>query len=195
LQKLTIQALVSVVVVFTIFFLLGFTKLSELQVPQSAVLKNLEPAEVWELFEDISRVPRESQKEEKIRTWIQNWANKHSISWKEDTAGNLLLSQQASVRFENYPGIILQAHLDMVALKSPGSLHNFENNPIPLQVVDNEYVTADGTTLGADNGIGIAIALAILVNSTSPHGPIEVLLTVDEEKGLSGKPSKRLWVN
>ncbi|MHA2294086.1 MAG: beta-Ala-His dipeptidase [Candidatus Hodarchaeales archaeon] len=186
MQKLTIQAIVSVVVVFTIFFLLGFAKLIELQVHQSAVLENLDPAEVWELFEEISHVPRESQKEEKIRTWIQNWANKHSISWKEDTAGNLLLSQQASVGFENYPGIILQAHLDMVALKSPESSHDFENDPIPLQVVNNEYVTADGTTLGADNGIGIAIALATLVNSTFHHGPIEVLLTVDEEKGLSG---------
>jgi len=150
------------------------------------VLTDLEPHEVWKIFEDISRVPRLSQKEEKIRDWVKNWAEYNSISWKEDAAGNLLLSKRASSGYEHCSGIILQAHMDMVGQKEPGIAHDFENDPISLEIVNNEYVTAKGTTLGADNGVGMAITLATLTDSSLLHGQIEVLLTVDEETGLTG---------
>ncbi|MFX0181861.1 MAG: beta-Ala-His dipeptidase [Candidatus Hodarchaeota archaeon] len=150
------------------------------------VLSDLEPHEVWNIFEDISRVPRLSQKEEKIRDWVKNWADYNSISWKEDGVGNLLLSKQASAGYGHLPGIILQAHMDMVGQKEPDSSHNFENDPISLEIVNNEYIIAKGTTLGADNGIGMAIALATLTDPSLLHGPLEVLLTVDEESGLTG---------
>ncbi len=149
------------------------------------ILRNLEPQIVWNLFEEISQIPRESKKEEKIRKWIKNWAQNRQMMFKEDPTGNLLLSAYASNGCENHPGVILQAHLDMVAQKTPESSHDFDNDPIPLVIVE-DYVTADGTTLGADNGIGIAIALAAISDPNLKHGPIDVLLTVDEETGLTG---------
>ncbi len=152
---------------------------------EKRVLGELEPHIVWNLFEDISQIPRESKKEEKIRVWIKNWAQKHQISYEEDSTGNLLLKVKASKGGEEYPGVILQAHLDMVAQKVPESSHDFDNDPIPLKIVD-DYVTADGTTLGADNGIGVAMALAAISNPLLKHGPIDVILTVDEETGLTG---------
>ena len=152
---------------------------------ESKVLKGLEPKIVWELFEEISRIPRESKKEEKIRDWVKAWANIYNIPAKEDKVGNILLTKEASKGCEHYPGIILQAHLDMVAQKEPSSDHDFDNDPIPLKIVNN-YVTAEGTTLGADNGIGIAMCLSALIDPHLKHGPIEVLLTVDEETGLTG---------
>ncbi len=148
-------------------------------------LNGLEPAIIWNLFENISNIPRKSKQEEKIRDWVKNWANSYSIQWKEDKIGNLLLPQIASPGCESYPGVVIQAHLDMVAQKTPNSSHNFDNDPIPLQIID-DYVTADGTTLGSDNGIGMAMALATLIDDSFKHGPIEVLLTVDEEAGLTG---------
>ncbi|MHA1974891.1 MAG: aminoacyl-histidine dipeptidase [Candidatus Hodarchaeales archaeon] len=149
------------------------------------ILKNLEPKLVWEIFEDISRVPRPSKKEAKIREWIKGWAKRNNLPVFEDQVGNILLRQDASKGYEKYPGIVLQGHVDMVCQKSPESNHDFNNDPIPLKIVD-DYVTAEGTTLGADNGIGVAMALAVLVDETVQHGPIDVLLTVDEETGLTG---------
>ncbi|UCG01228.1 MAG: beta-Ala-His dipeptidase [Candidatus Heimdallarchaeota archaeon] len=152
---------------------------------EKRILEKLEPQIVWRMFEDISRIPRESKKEEKIRAWVKAWADKHQISWEEDSIGNLLLSVAASKGYENYPGIILQGHLDMVAQKIPESSHDFDNDPIPIKIED-DYVTAEGTTLGADNGIGVAMALTAISDPDLNHGPIDVLLTVDEETGLTG---------
>ncbi len=149
------------------------------------ILNGLEPKIIWELFEEISRIPRESKKEEKIRAWVKAWANKHKVPIKEDEVGNILLTKEASRGCEHYPGVILQAHLDMVAQKEPSCDHDFDNDPIPLKIVD-DYVTAEGTTLGADNGIGIAMCLAAMIDPYLENGPIEVLLTVDEETGLTG---------
>ncbi len=151
----------------------------------SRILKGLKPKIIWELFEEISRIPRESKKEEKIRAWIKAWANIYNVPVKEDKIGNILLTKDASEGCEHYPGVILQAHLDMVAQKEPSCDHDFDNDPIPLKIVD-DYVTAEGTTLGADNGIGIAMCLGALIDPHLKHGPIEVLLTVDEETGLTG---------
>ncbi len=148
-------------------------------------LLELEPSIVWTFFEQISKIPRQSKNEEKIRNWVKNWAETNSILWKEDETGNILLTGKATEGFEYTPGVILQAHLDMVAQKTPESSHDFEKDPIPIQIID-DYVTSDGTTLGADNGIGLAITLATLIDDSFKHGPIEVLLTVDEETGLTG---------
>jgi dipeptidase D len=128
-------------------------------------LKDLEPSIVWNLFGEISKIPRQSKKEDKIRNWVKRWADKNSITWKEDETGNLLLTQDAIQGCEMYPGIILQAHLDMVAQKTPDSTHNFDIDPIAIQIV-KDHVTAEGTTLGSDNGIGIAMALASLVDDS-----------------------------
>ena len=152
---------------------------------EKRVLGKLKPQIVWNIFEDISQIPRESKKEEKIREWVKKWADKHQISWMEDSVGNLLLSVEASGEGVKFPGIILQGHLDMVAQKSPESSHDFDNDPIPIKI-EEDFVTAEGTTLGADNGIGVAIALAAIEDPSLKHGPIDVLLTVDEETGLTG---------
>lgn len=149
------------------------------------MLEGLQPKIVWNLFEKISHVPRESKKEEKIRDWIKSWAEHQNIIYSEDDAGNLLLSQPGSSECDHFSGVILQAHMDMVAQKLPESSHDFNHDPIPLKIIEN-YVTADGTTLGADNGIGLAICLAALVDPDLQHGPLDVLLTVDEETGFTG---------
>ena len=151
---------------------------------QSA-LDGLEPKIIFEIFSQISKIPRESKHEEKIRAWVKEFSTKNKIEYKEDSVGNLLLYGQASAGCEDYPGVILQGHLDMVAQKEPSSKHDFAKDPIPI-LVEEDYITADGTTLGADNGIGVAMALAALIDPTLKHGPLEVLLTVDEETGLTG---------
>ena len=153
------------------------------------VLANLEPKTVWDLFEQISEVSRPSKKEEKIRAWIRHWAMDRGIEFKEDSVGNILLSVPANEGCEDFPTLILQAHMDMVCQKVPESPHNFEKDPIPLKIEEDSmgsYVTADGTTLGADNGIGMAMGLAAITMPGLKHGPLEVLLTVDEETGMTG---------
>jgi len=151
---------------------------------QSA-LNGLVPEIVFGIFSQISKIPRESKHEEKIRSWVKEFATDNNVDYKEDSVGNLLLYGQASAGCEDYPGIILQGHLDMVAQKVLSSNHDFSRDPIPI-IVEKDYITADGTTLGADNGIGVAMALAALIDPTLKHGPLEVLLTVDEETGLTG---------
>jgi len=148
-------------------------------------LDGLEPKIIWNLFNQISKIPRMSKHEEKIRSWVKDWAKGKKIDFKEDSVGNILLYGKATAGCEEYPGIILQGHLDMVAQKNPSSNHNFDTDPIPI-LIENDYVTADNTTLGADNGIGVAMALAALIDPTLQHGPLEVLLTIDEETGLTG---------
>jgi dipeptidase D len=148
-------------------------------------LGGLEPRIVWTLFEQITRIPRCSGKEEKIRGWVLEWADARAIDRRQDAAGNLLLRSPASPGCEGLPTLILQAHLDMVCAKATGSRVDFERDPIPVYV-DDGWVRARGTTLGADNGVGIALALAALSDPQLRHGPLEVLLTVDEEGGMKG---------
>jgi len=150
---------------------------------EKRVLDELEPKIVWDIFEDITRVPRPSKKEEKIRQWVKDWAKKHNISFKEDDTGNILLTKKATLGCEDYPTLVLQAHMDMVCQKNPDVEIDFENDPLTIKVV-NDYVTAEGTTLGADNGIGMAYGMAALLSKD--HGPLEVVFTVDEETGLTG---------
>ena len=160
------------------------------------VLENLEPKLVWEIFEEVvSKTPHESKKEgkirEKIKEWVKNRAEKEevSLSINEDAIGNIFIKLPASNGMESCQPVILQAHMDMVCETDRPEGFDFDNEPIPIRIQDNgEWVDADGTTLGADNGIGVAIALATLFDKSEDfkHGPLEILLTVDEETGLTG---------
>jgi dipeptidase D len=149
------------------------------------VLANLEPQLVWNIFEEITKIPRPSKKEEKIRSWVKKWAIKNKIAVKEDAVGNLLLSKKASPGKEKSPALVLQGHLDMVCQKTPDSKSDCETESLIVQT-NNEIVTAEGTSLGADNGIGMALGLAALIDEELEAGPLEVLLTVDEETGMTG---------
>ncbi|NHK30168.1 MAG: aminoacyl-histidine dipeptidase [Asgard group archaeon] len=150
------------------------------------LLSHLEPKIVWSIFEDITKVPRPSKKEEKIRKWIKNWAKENEIKTiKEDKVGNILLAIDASPECKKYPTLILQAHMDMVCQKELDVDIDFDNDPIEI-ILEDDIVKANRTSLGADNGIGMAFALAALIDEDLKHGPIEVLLTVDEETGLTG---------
>lgn len=147
-------------------------------------IKDLKPALVFDIFDQITQVPRPSKKEGKIRQFLLDFAEKHGIAAKTDPIGNVVMTKPATPGKEQAPTVILQAHMDMVCESNDKSF-DFENNPIKT-IVDGEWLHADGTTLGADNGIGMAAALAVLVDDKLVHGPIECLFTVDEETGLTG---------
>lgn len=147
--------------------------------------KDLKPAVVFHYFEEVCRVPRPSKKEEKIRAYLLDFARKHDLSVKTDEAGNVLIEKPASPGKENLKTVILQSHMDMVCEKNKDTQHNFDTDPIETYV-DGEWLRAKGTTLGADNGIGIATELAVLASDDITHGPIQCLFTVDEETGLTG---------
>jgi len=158
------------------------------------VLENLKPKIVWDIFEMISNTPRPSRHEEKIRNIIKNYileaGKTHKIDYKlfQDDVGNILIKKPATSGLESNPPILLQAHLDMVCETDKPEGFDFFNKGIPLRIQkNNEWVDADGTTLGADDGIGVAFAIAILVDtSIESHGSIEVLFTVNEEDGFDG---------
>jgi len=150
------------------------------------VLSNLEPKIVWGIFEEITRIPRCSGKEQKIQSWIKSWSKENGIDFKQDEVGNILLSREAVPGYEHLPTLTLQGHQDMVCEKTDESPHNFDTDPIPVKV-EGGKVAADGTSLGADNGIGVALGMALLIDpALKEHGKIEVLLTVEEETGLVG---------
>lgn len=150
------------------------------------VLGDLEPKNVWGIFEEITRIPRCSGKEQKIQSWIKKWSKGKGIDFKQDEVGNILLTRGAAQGYEDLPPLTLQGHQDMVCEKTDESPHNFDTDPIPIKVKGGT-VTADGTSLGADNGIGVAIGMALLADpALKRHGKIEVLLTVEEETGLVG---------
>jgi dipeptidase D len=147
-------------------------------------VKDLQPKEVFEIFDQITKIPRPSRKEEKIRKFILDFAKENGIEAHADKVGNVILRKPATPGYENAPTAILQGHMDMVCESDhPG--FDFENSPIET-IVDGEWVRANGTTLGADNGIGVAAALAILSDKTLVHGPLEALVTMDEETGMTG---------
>ena len=150
-----------------------------------SVVENLEPKLLWKQFDEIRKIPRCSKHEEKIREYIINFAKKQNLKTKVDKAGNVVIIKPASKGMENKPTVILQGHMDMVCEKNSNVDHDFTKDPIKLKI-DGDILTADGTTLGADDGIGVATALAILEDTSLKHGPIEGLFTVDEETGLTG---------
>jgi dipeptidase D len=154
-----------------------------------STLSQLKPSSLWQLFEKICSIPHPSKHEQKISLWIQSWATELGLSVKEDAIGNLFIKKPATLGMEDRQGIILQAHMDMVPQKNSDTEHNFQTDPIRPYIIsesDGDWVTAEGTTLGADNGVGLASALAVLASNDIAHGPIEVLVTIDEEAGMSG---------
>ena len=146
-------------------------------------IRDLKPALVWEIFDEITKVPRPSKKEEKIRQYLLDFAAKHNVPVKTDAIGNVVMSRAATPGHENAPVLILQGHMDMVC--ESNKPFDFENNPITT-IIDGDWVHADGTTLGADNGIGMAASLAVLIDPEIVCGPIEALFTMDEETGMTG---------
>ena len=140
---------------------------------------------VWEHFHAISQVPRPSGHEQQLKQHIIAVAREHGLLWKEDATGNLVVCKQATPGREHSPSVTLQGHLDMVAEKNDDSAHDFLKDPIRF-VQDGEWLKADGTTLGADNGIGVAAALAVLTSNDIEHGPLEALFTIEEETTMAG---------
>jgi dipeptidase D len=147
-------------------------------------LKHLEPERLWFRFSEICNVPRPSKKEEKIAAYLKSFAGKLKLECMEDDCGNVLIRKKASPGYENHKGVVLQSHMDMVCEKNSDIVHDFNKDPIRPRV-EGDWVKATGTTLGADDGIGIAVQLAIL-ESDITHGPLECLFTKDEETGLTG---------
>jgi len=148
-------------------------------------LKQLQPNRLWYYFNEICRIPRPSKREERIADFLIQFASNHHLSHQLDEAGNVILRKPATPGYENRQGVILQCHMDMVCEKNSGTLHDFDRDPIRPRV-DGEWIKAQETTLGADDGIGVAAALAILESNNIPHGPMEALFTMDEETGLTG---------
>ena len=145
----------------------------------------LNPEQVWRYFDEILKVPRPSKKEEKIVQYLLDFATKNNLQATMDEVGNVLIKKPAFPGKEKVPTVVLQTHMDMVCEKNSDKEFDFENDPIEA-IIGDEWVTANGTTLGADDGIGIAAQLALLSSENIKHGPIECLFTVDEETGLSG---------
>ena len=150
-----------------------------------AEITALEPRLVWEQFDAITRVPRPSKKEGKIIEYLVQFAEQHQIEYRKDAIGNVVMRKPATPGYEEHPTVVLQAHMDMVCEKNSDVDFDFEHDPIRTRI-DGDWVKAEGTTLGADCGIGMAAALAVLIDPAAEHGPVEALFTVDEETGLTG---------
>jgi len=146
---------------------------------------SMKPSAVWNQFYEISQIPRCSTKEEKILNYLKEFCKKNNLTYKQDKIQNICIKKPATPGMENKPGVVLQGHVDMVCEKNTGTVHDFSVDPINLLVTDG-WVTADGTTLGADNGIAVAMALAVMESKTIEHGPLEALFTIDEESALTG---------
>lgn len=149
------------------------------------VLNELNPAPLWNYFEEICSIPRISRNEGKIRKYLLDFAVKNNLSSREDPIGNILIIKEADPGFENIKTVVLQSHMDMVGEKNADHPHNWKTDPI-RPVIKDEWVSASGTTLGADDGIGIAAQMAILTDKSLKTGKIECLFTVDEESGMTG---------
>lgn len=147
--------------------------------------ENLQPASLWRYFSEINQIPRPSKHEEKISAYLQKFGKEHGFETLSDKLGNVLIRKPASKGYEQAPGVCLQAHMDMVCEKNNDKQFDFATDAIqPLR--DGGWIKADGTTLGADDGIGVAAILAIFADDAIQHGPLEGLFTVDEETGLTG---------
>jgi len=147
-------------------------------------VKDITP-QIWQYFEDICRIPRPSKQEEKICAYIRQFADNHQLTYQQDEAGNIVIEKPATYGMEHKPTVILQSHVDMVCEKDGSIVHDFNTDPID-HYIDGDWMKARGTTLGADDGIGIAAMLAVLSDTDIKHGRIEALFTVDEETGLTG---------
>lgn len=148
-------------------------------------IEKLEPRNVWRHFYALTQIPRPSKHEAAAIEYIRAFAEQQGLEYHIDEVGNIVIRKKATSDKEQVPGVILQGHIDMVPQKNSDVNHDFLKDPIQ-PYIDGEWVKAQGTTLGADNGIGVAVALSILEEKTLEHGPVEVLITVDEETGMTG---------
>ena len=148
-------------------------------------IKDLNPTIVWNNFYGLTQIPRPSKHEGKVQEYLLNWGLSRGLETFRDETGNIIIRKGATPGYENRRGVILQGHMDMVPQKTSDSNHNFLTDPI-VTLIDGDWVTADRTTLGADNGIGVALALSVLEDKNVKHGPVEVLVTYDEETGMTG---------
>ncbi len=149
------------------------------------VLKDLQPQILWKHFSELCAIPRPSKKEGKAAEFVKEFAIAQGLDYTMDATGNVIIRKPATPGMEGRPGVVLQAHLDMVPQKNSDVQHDFEKDPIEAYA-DGDWVKAKGTTLGADNGIGVAAALAVLESKDVAHGPLEALFTIDEETGMTG---------
>ena len=150
-----------------------------------SILSQLNPAPLWIYFEEICNIPRLSKNEGKIRQYLLDFAKKNNLESKEDEVGNILIVKPPSAGMENRKTVVLQSHMDMVGEKNADYPHDWTTDPI-IPAIKDGWVTATGTTLGADDGIGIASQMAILTDKNLKAGKIECLFTVDEESGMTG---------
>ena len=148
-------------------------------------MKNLQPQGLWSNFYDLTQIPRPSGQKEEVSAFLANYGRSLGLETIVDEIGNVIIRKPASPGYENHPGVILQGHMDMVPQKNNDTVFDFAKDPIEAYI-DGEWVTAKGTTLGADNGIGVAAAMAILADKNVVHPPLEALITVDEETGMYG---------
>ena len=148
-------------------------------------IRNLEPKGLWKNFHSLTQIPRPSKKEEKVVAFVKEFGEKLGLETIVDSVGNVIIRKPATPGYEDRMGVILQAHLDMVPQKNSDKVHDFEKDPIETYI-ENGWVKANGTTLGADNGVGAAAAMAVLEATDLVHGPIEALFTIDEETGMTG---------
>ncbi len=148
-------------------------------------IKMLEPRELWGHFHTLTQIPRPSKKEAAIIKYMKEFGEKLGLETIVDEVGNVIIKKPASAGYENRKGVVLQAHLDMVPQKNNDRVFDFEKDPIET-LIDGDWVTANGTTLGSDNGIGVAAAMAVLESKELKHGPVEALFTIDEETGMTG---------
>lgn len=148
-------------------------------------ITSLKPASMWKYFDEITKIPRPSKKEELIREYLVNFGKSHNLETLTDTIGNVLIRKPATKGMENRKMVVLQSHMDMVCEKNTDTVFDFLKDSIQTRI-EGDWVKATGTTLGADDGIGIAASLAILADNSLTHGPLEALFTMDEETGLTG---------
>ncbi len=148
-------------------------------------LDKLQPAAVWQVFEKMNDTPRGSGNETGVMNMLKAWADERSLNWRDDKVGNLLIEIPGTKGLEKGAPVLVQGHVDMVCEKNAATKHDFEKDPIKMKI-EGDWVTAEGTTLGADNAIGCAMGLALADVKNVAHGPIEILLTIDEERGLTG---------
>ncbi len=148
-------------------------------------IKKLDPELIWNFFYDLTQIPRPSKKEGRVADYVRKFGEDRNLQTMVDDVGNVIIKKPATPGMENRKVLLLQGHLDMVPQKNSHKQHDFENDPLKVYI-DEGWVCADGTTLGADNGIGVAAALAVLDSKDLIHGPLEALFTIDEESGMTG---------
>ena len=148
-------------------------------------IKDLEPKSVWNNFYSLTQIPRPSKKEGKAIDFMYDFGKSLGLETYRDEIGNVIIRKPATPGMEHLTGVILQGHIDMVPQKNADTVHDFEKDPIQTWI-DGDWVKAKGTTLGADNGLGVAMAMSVLQSDTIKHGPLEVLITMDEETGMTG---------